>query len=102
MDGILEAFRLDGKVAMVTGSERGLGRGMAVALAQAGADIVGVTCAAGAPERKSGPSRTACEATNAAAVRPRSLRNGSSRSSSIHPLTWPAKARKANGIRRLP
>ena len=50
MSGILEAFRLDGKVAIVTGSERGLGRGMAVALAQAGADIVGVTHAAGAAE----------------------------------------------------
>ena len=43
MSGILDAFKLDGKVALVTGSERGLGRGMAVALAQAGADIVGVT-----------------------------------------------------------
>ena len=50
MSGILDAFKLDGKVAIVTGSERGLGRGMAVALAQAGADIVGVTHAAEAPE----------------------------------------------------
>ena len=50
MNGILDAFKLDGKVAIVTGSERGLGRGMAVALAQAGADIVGVTHAESAPE----------------------------------------------------
>ena len=50
MNGILDAFKLDGKVALVTGSERGLGRGMAVALAQAGADIVGVTHTAEAPE----------------------------------------------------
>jgi len=50
MNGILEAFKLDGKVAVVTGSERGLGRGMAVALAQAGADIVGVTYVPAAPE----------------------------------------------------
>jgi 2-dehydro-3-deoxy-D-gluconate 5-dehydrogenase len=50
MSGILEAFGLDGKVAIVTGSERGLGRGMAVALAEAGADIVGVTYVASAPE----------------------------------------------------
>jgi len=50
MNGILEAFRLDGKVAVVTGSERGLGRAMAVALAQAGADIAGVTYVPGAPE----------------------------------------------------
>jgi 2-deoxy-D-gluconate 3-dehydrogenase len=50
MAGILDKFRLDGKVAMVTGSERGLGRGMSVALAQAGADIVGVTYPDSAPE----------------------------------------------------
>jgi 2-deoxy-D-gluconate 3-dehydrogenase len=50
MAGILDRFSLDGKVAMVTGSERGLGRGMSVALAQAGADIVGVTYPDSAPE----------------------------------------------------
>ena len=36
---ILDSFRLDGKVALVTGSSRGLGQGAALALAQAGADI---------------------------------------------------------------
>lgn len=50
MSGILDAFRLDGKVAIVTGATRGLGRGMAVALAQAGADIAGVSQSADAPE----------------------------------------------------
>lgn len=35
----LDFFRLDGKVAMVTGGTRGLGQGYAVALAKAGADI---------------------------------------------------------------
>ena len=50
MNGILDAFRLDGKVAIVTGSERGLGRGMATALAQAGANVVGVTYVESAPE----------------------------------------------------
>lgn len=39
---ILEQFNLNGKVAIVTGASRGLGRGMAIALAQAGANIVGV------------------------------------------------------------
>lgn len=37
---ILEQFRLDGKVAIVTGGAMGLGQAMATALAQAGADIV--------------------------------------------------------------
>lgn len=36
---ILDSFRLDGKVALVTGTSRGLGQGAAVALAEAGADI---------------------------------------------------------------
>jgi 2-deoxy-D-gluconate 3-dehydrogenase len=36
-------FRLDGKTALVTGSKRGIGLAMAVALAEAGADIVGVS-----------------------------------------------------------
>ena len=35
-------FSLDGKVAIVTGVSRGLGRAMAIALAKAGANIVGV------------------------------------------------------------
>ena len=40
---VLELFRLDGKVALVTGCRRGLGKAMAVALAEAGADIAGVS-----------------------------------------------------------
>src|SRR5688572_10811916 len=40
MAGVLDSFRIDGKVALVTGASRGLGAGMAVALAEAGADII--------------------------------------------------------------
>jgi 2-deoxy-D-gluconate 3-dehydrogenase len=36
---ILDKFKLDGKVAVVTGSARGLGQAMAVGLAEAGADV---------------------------------------------------------------
>ncbi len=39
---ILDQFSLDGKVAIVTGASTGLGQGIALALAEAGADIVGV------------------------------------------------------------
>ncbi len=37
---VLDIFRLDGKVALITGAARGLGQAMATALAEAGADIV--------------------------------------------------------------
>ncbi len=39
---ILQKFSLEGKVAIVTGSSRGLGQGMALGLAEAGCDIVGI------------------------------------------------------------
>jgi NAD(P)-dependent dehydrogenase (short-subunit alcohol dehydrogenase family) len=37
---VLDRFRLDGRVALVTGASSGLGAGFAVALAEAGADLV--------------------------------------------------------------
>ena len=42
MSTILDSFKLHGKTAIVTGAARGLGQGMALALAEAGADIVAV------------------------------------------------------------
>jgi 2-deoxy-D-gluconate 3-dehydrogenase len=41
--GLLDRFRLDGRRALVTGCRRGIGRAMAQALAEMGADIVGVS-----------------------------------------------------------
>ena len=43
---ILEQFNLAGKVAIVTGASRGLGAGMAIGLAEAGADLVVVASSA--------------------------------------------------------
>ncbi|MGD8662836.1 MAG: SDR family NAD(P)-dependent oxidoreductase, partial [Desulfobacterales bacterium] len=40
---ILDQFKLDGQTALVTGCKRGIGKAMAIALAEAGADIVGVS-----------------------------------------------------------
>ncbi len=45
---ILDRFRLNDKVAVVTGAGRGIGRGIAEAFADAGADVV---CAARTPEQ---------------------------------------------------
>ena len=39
---ILDKFKLDGKVAIVTGASKGLGQGIAVGMAEAGADICAV------------------------------------------------------------
>ncbi|QKJ86996.1 2-deoxy-D-gluconate 3-dehydrogenase [Paramixta manurensis] len=47
---ILNAFNLEGKVALITGCNTGLGQGMALGLAQAGCDIIGVN--------RSGPDDT--------------------------------------------
>ncbi|HMP94524.1 MAG TPA: SDR family NAD(P)-dependent oxidoreductase, partial [Phnomibacter sp.] len=40
---VLHQFSLAGKVALVTGCNKGIGKAMAVGLAEAGADIIGVS-----------------------------------------------------------
>ena len=40
---ILDMFKLDGKTALVTGCRRGIGRALAQALAEAGANVIGVS-----------------------------------------------------------
>lgn len=40
---ILDQFNLSGKIALVTGCKRGIGKGMALALAEAGCNIIGVS-----------------------------------------------------------
>jgi 2-deoxy-D-gluconate 3-dehydrogenase len=47
---ILDNFKLNGKTALVTGARRGIGKAMAVALAEAGADIVATSAALEGPE----------------------------------------------------
>src|SRR5262245_44468017 len=47
---VLDQFSLSGKRAFVTGSSRGLGKAMAIALAEAGADVVCASSKAGGAE----------------------------------------------------
>ena len=53
MESVMKMFSLEGKTALVTGGTRGIGQSMALALAEAGADIILVqvnTCLPGSED----------------------------------------------------
>ena len=55
--GIIERFSLDGRTALVTGAGQGIGRGYALALAEAGADVAIVDINPETAERSAGEVR---------------------------------------------
>lgn len=75
MRNALDQFRLDGRVALITGGDKGLGQGIAIALAQAGADVAVVS--------RSGNATVTLDAVAAAGRRGVALTADLSRTASI-------------------
>ena len=75
-DSVLPSMRVDGQVALVTGAGRGIGKGCALALAEAGAEVIAmsrtaseVEAVAAVIEAKGGKaSAIACDVTDQAAM----------------------------------
>jgi NAD(P)-dependent dehydrogenase (short-subunit alcohol dehydrogenase family) len=75
-DSVLPSMRVDGQVALVTGAGRGIGKGCALALAEAGAEVIAmsrtaseVEAVAAEIEAKGGKaSAIACDVTDQAAM----------------------------------
>jgi len=70
---ILDLFRLDGKVAIVTGAGRGIGAASALALAECGADVVIASRNAERPRSRgpnSGQDRSTCGQRGGRSLRP--------------------------------
>jgi len=72
-ESVLSSFRVDGRVAVITGGSRGIGFGCAQALAEAGAEVVLVARAGPELERAAvsipGATFRACDVTDPAQVR---------------------------------
>ncbi len=66
MSAPTDLFRLDGRVAIVTGASRGIGNAIARGLAAAGAQVTGVGRSEAAQDAAAGFAYSACDVTSAA------------------------------------